>query len=787
MEKVIRGFAELEPELRQAAGGKGAMLSRMVQGDYPVPEGFVVLPAAFTGEYLKEEAWEECKLRLKQLRRSRLHALFAVRSSAFSEDSAGASFAGEFETVLSVDSDADILKAIYAVFHSKDAERVQVYSAVQGMEAEHPLAVVVQLMVQSEISGVLFTADPITGSRITMPGNYVYGLGEPLVSGESNAMSFSLSRKGGKYEGPREFKKYASTLAAYAARLERELGAPQDIEWAVAGGEVFLLQTRPITTLSSGNRDTYEINDSLSGDYLWTNNNVGESIADVCTPLSWSVLRALDEEHTVITGQHMFSGNICGRVYANVSLSVSMFSAFGLNPQPILHKMSRVFGVIPEGMSVPQYPFSRRELIRTALPRILYSIKRTREAVRGVSQQLSTSPTWCREMTKRLQQTDSREQLLRLWNTELWPQNVRAMWSGLEAAAAKMQQTEKLLAKLGRLMGEEDAHLLLASTGEGAELASLGPMKGIFQVMKGELSRSEYAAEYGHRGPHEFELSVADPGEDTSWLEQQIAEFQTAAPDVNELLRKQQARTAEASARLEREYPRQAKRLFRQITAAAEGPRLREAARSEWTRTFRVNRAFALKAGELSGLGEDVFFLYLDEILGWLAGGELSAAAQIPKRQEMYQRYQSLPPLPSMIRGRFDPFIWVKDPHRRLDMYDASRPEERSDTECLQGFAGAAGRIEGRVRVLNRPEDGKLLQSGEILVASTTNVGWTPLFPRAAAIITDIGAPLSHAAIVARELGIPAVVGCGTATSRLRTGDWVAVDGGQGRVRILNT
>ncbi|HYE12728.1 MAG TPA: PEP-utilizing enzyme, partial [Patescibacteria group bacterium] len=105
-------------------------------------------------------------------------------------------------------------------------------------------------------------------------------------------------------------------------------------------------------------------------------------------------------------------------------------------------------------------------------------------------------------------------------------------------------------------------------------------------------------------------------------------------------------------------------------------------------------------------------------------------------------------------------------------------------SETLKGYAGAAGKIEGIVRVLANPEEGEKLQPGEILVAATTNIGWTPLFPKAAAIVTDIGAPLSHAAIVARELGIPAVVGCTNATTRLRTGDRVLVDGGQGMVYI---
>ena len=103
----------------------------------------------------------------------------------------------------------------------------------------------------------------------------------------------------------------------------------------------------------------------------------------------------------------------------------------------------------------------------------------------------------------------------------------------------------------------------------------------------------------------------------------------------------------------------------------------------------------------------------------------------------------------------------------------------------VRGFPGSAGVVTGPVRVLADVADGGQLQAGEVLVTTVTNVGWTPLFPRVAAVVTDVGAPLSHAAIVARELGIPAVVGCGNATMRLRTGDRVRVDGAAGTVEVL--
>jgi len=105
--------------------------------------------------------------------------------------------------------------------------------------------------------------------------------------------------------------------------------------------------------------------------------------------------------------------------------------------------------------------------------------------------------------------------------------------------------------------------------------------------------------------------------------------------------------------------------------------------------------------------------------------------------------------------------------------------------EGITGFGGAVGVVEGVARVITSLADGESLQPGEVLVTTVTNIGWTPLFPRAAAVVTDIGAPLSHAAIVARELGIPAVVGCGNATLRVRTGDRVRVDGANGTVRVL--
>jgi phosphohistidine swiveling domain-containing protein len=181
--------------------------------------------------------------------------------------------------------------------------------------------------------------------------------------------------------------------------------------------------------------------------------------------------------------------------------------------------------------------------------------------------------------------------------------------------------------------------------------------------------------------------------------------------------------------------------------------------------------------------------LSFDEMLDVLSGDDAASAAlaSIPVRREAHARYSALPPYPAVIRGRFDPFQWAADPNRRSDVFDSHVPLPTPSSDVITGFAGAAGIVEGTVRCLDSPEEGGQLRPGEILVATTTNIGWTPLFPRAAAIVTDVGAPLSHAAIVARELGVPAVVGCGDATMRLHTGDRVLVNGGQGIIQILDS
>jgi pyruvate,water dikinase len=282
-------------------------------------------------------------------------------------------------------------------------------------------------------------------------------------------------------------------------------------------------------------------------------------------------------------------------------------------------------------------------------------------------------------------------------------------------------------------------------------------------------------------------MSVPYPIEDPDYLNRQIAEYQGSSVKVDDLLACQRALHLQARQRFIQRYPGRRRWLESNLDHLGRAAQARESLRCEFTRTFRVMRVFMLKAGELAGIGSDAFFLYSFE-LPRLLNGDRAMLGQLLARKLNYERYCALPPLPMFVKGRFDPFEWAKRPDRRLDYFDSDPKPVQAEVNpnVIKGFAGAAGVVQGMVRVLADYEERDSFLAGEILVTSNTNVGWTPLFPRAAAIVTDIGAPLSHAAIVARELGIPAVVGCGDATVRLHTGDRISVDGGQGLVQILN-
>ena len=537
--------------------------------------------------------------------------------------------------------------------------------------------------------------------------------------------------------------------------------------------------------ISGYNPQTGEYNDSLTGDYLWSSANTREASPDVMTPYTWSAVRNGFKEMILVPG-YLPVGNICGRVYNNSSATYSAMLVLGLGMKSFDASSKELYGIDPAEAgewNVPIIPTGFRNRFGV-LGNMLKVIRNNQKAMQSVENFIAANPTWCETQTHKLANMGNAE--LICWSREmLIPYAARCFWWMVGSAMYQSNLISKLRGELVELLGPDNTIALLSNVSTEAEtLASLGVVASLDRLRRGQISRDEYLKAYGHRGPHEIELSTPRPAEEPNWIDEQLAGLERSPMDVDTLLREQRARYETALGELRISNPRKCDKIEKKLQEAARLTRLREGARSEGIRFFGLSRNFALRAGILCDLGNDIFFLEHEEILD-LLDGRVEATIHIPLRKTAYQKFLTLPQYPTIILGHFDPDAWAADPDRRADIFDPSGRIKWQRPSQLSGLPGSAGQAEGRVRIADSPEAGSLLQIGEVLVAVTTNVGWTPIFPRATAVITDVGAPLSHAAIVARELGIPAVVGCFNATSLLKTGDRVRVDGGQGTIEII--
>ena len=745
----------------------------------------------------------------------------AVRSSATVEDLPGLSAAGQHDTYLNVHGEAAVIDAVRRCWASVWSARAIGYRARHGISAgDVSIAVVVQRLVPAEAAGVMFTIDPVDGDRDKVVVSANWGLGESVVSGDVTPDVAVVDRASGTLVSYQLGGKEVMTVAVGAGTLETETpddlrstpvlspdqaaelarvglaieklhGEPVDVEWARADGELWVVQARPITAVAArpvaGEVQGEQWNDSLAGDYLWTNGNLGEALPDVMTPATWSFMELFMSRMIFppnVPGYRGY-GRIGGRFYANVSVSMSLEARVGISPRRFVALFGPVLGRLPPLGQIPRARLPRWKASRLMVPATVAMLRRVNANAKRMPQFLADAPGRCDRLRAEIEQTADAAALADLWPAQVRPLLVEAADMLTAAGSAGGTTLVSVPGKLAALVGEADAALLLSGQrAEGSEttsLASLGLVVGLARLARGEIDRDAFVRQYGHRGAHEVELSIPRPAEDPGWIDDQLAAIggrgNDAARDADALLARQDAARAASWERLADEDPRKAAAVRKLITAWAPAARAREAARSEVIRSVWVARTWVLRAGELTGCGDDLFFLELPETLGLLRG-ERAPLERVPARRAAYDAYTALPPYPALIRGRFDPARWAADPDRRVDYYDERAAQTTRGTgDAITGFPGAAGVVEGTARVLSAPEDGGQLGDGEILVTTVTNIGWTPIFPRAAAVVTDVGAPLSHAAIVARELGIPAVVGCGNATTRLRSGDRVRVDG----------
>jgi rifampicin phosphotransferase len=668
----------------------------------------------------------------------------AVRSSAIAEDLADASFAGQYDTVLDVRGADALLDAIRRVRASADNVRVRGYRAARAPRAgagPAGIAVLVQRMLAPEAAGVAFTANPITCDRGEVVVTAARGLGERVVAGEAVGDEWLV--RDGRPTRRRSLEqaidaRQAAAIAALARRAEAHLGAPQDVEWALEGGRLYLLQARPMTALPAPADWT-----PPEPGYWMRSFRLGEWLPDPMTPLfrDW-LLERLNEG--LVAGTRRSSG--AALAFPSAAINGWYYTMGGPSPRSI--------------------------------PRVLVpALVRTRGRVLGF-----------------------------LWHALVLVNTRPERADRAVLGALARQWREELLPEYQRLVADAERRVEAATTPElrqivdavgcaaGGVFWSLAIVGGSAWKMEGCLAR--FARKHLRRtlGAGVQVLLRGLPGaafdapahgvQSLDWYWPTAGELGWARPDstLAERRRRLTAEREAAAAACRRALagrPGLLRRFDRLLEVTQRYTVLREEQAHWFTLGWPVLRRSVLRVGEqlrLEGAlddAADVFFATRRDLENPAGLRETVARGRATWQ---HQRRLVAP-------------LTIGTPPRLLEWLMRQPVAERGGAApaagALLGQGASPGRATGRVRIVGGPEDFDAFQQGEVLVAQATAPAWTPLFGRAAAVVTDGGTLAAHASLVAREYGIPAVVGTGQATRRLATGQLVTVDGTTGTVAVV--
>ena len=539
---------------------------------------------------------------------------------------------------------------------------------------------------------MLFTADPVTGDRATTVINASWGLGEAVVggrvtpdvvtvargavtdarTGDKTVMTVRTAAGTEDRPVPDELRRrpvlgdgQAVELAALGARVQELYGVPMDVEWARHDDAFAIVQARPITGLAP-QLETW--NDSLKGEYLWTAGNFGEAIPDVMTPITWSFVQLFIHEAmsaSTFPGFDMV-GNIGGRFYMNLTPVFAMVDAFRVKSWS--SALEGVFGKIPPGLEIPKTKVFRWAVLRRAVPAAIGVRRRARKNLRGMRAFLAASPRRCEELRDRIAATTAAA-LAGLYATDVEP-HFRTSCRMLEAA--------------GRQGGTATGQDPLPAAQDGGRPRRRGDAHRRRRRRRARQPRPHHrphaaGARRDHQGrlrPHVRAprttrvraVGCPGPAKTPAGSPRSSTGLRDLRTDTAGLLARQERAREAAWARFAARYPRKTAAMRERVRRWGAVVRDRETARSECIRAFWVLRAFVVRAGALTGDGDDVFYLHVDE-LGDVLRGATAALARVPARRATYERYTALPPYPALIVGRFDPVALGRGsaaPHRPL-------------------------------------------------------------------------------------------------------------------------
>ncbi len=841
-------------------GGKAQALASLHNTELPIPAWFVVAPSAFWSSLPSIQdltfatTAEEIQSAISKLQppenlcREITQALqtlcpngevVAVRSSAMDEDSAEYSFAGQLESFLFVPHD-EVIERMIDVWRSGFSERILTYRSENDLSfLPEPPAVLIQRMVNADAAGVAFGTDPITGQRHAAIVSAVNGIGAALVSGECDADTFHINR-----EGEIVARKITGTLsilsdeqilqiAKLVSACNQHFNRPQDIEWAIENRQLWLLQSRPITTL----KNLADPNGALN---LWDNSNIAESYGGVTTPLTFSFARRAYEEvyrqfcrlmlvpEATIqqhdqTFKHML-GLIRGRVFYNLLnwyRVLAMLPGFKINRR-FMEQMMGVKEGLPESLLTEIGSVSRSEKLRDSLNLLItiggliknhFILPKTIAAFYArLNDALQDTKPALHEMRADELSTYYRQieaQLLKRWDAPLINDFFAMIFYGVLRRLVEKWCGDKdgnlqnnLLCGEGGIISAEPAKRIqaMAETIKNnqeligllchATLPEINGRLSEFSTFNAQLAI--YLQKFGDRCLDELKLESATLNDDPLMLFRSIGQLAKRLPDTvpgvvatefpalpnsSRFAAQQQIKTIFSTHPIRRV-------IFNWVLRNARARvRDRENLRFERTRLFGRARKLFIEIGKrfyadnLLNEPRDIFYLEVEEILGFIAGTATTTSlpALVAVRQTEFEQHRQA----SAPADRFETRGSI---HQGNQFQSIKTASISTIGDTRQGLGCCPGIVRGKVRVITDPRN-TVIHFGEILVAERTDPGWIMLFPAAAAVLVERGSLLSHAAIVAREMGIPAIVSIAAITQWLKDGDEVEMDGSSGIVR----
>lgn len=781
-------------------GGKAYNLDILTKNEIPVPKWFVVTST--------EESFEV-----------REDKLYAVRSSAVGEDGSGNSFAGQMESFLYVKAE-DIKARIQDVINSANSDRIRFYREQNGLSNEDiKVGVIVQEMINSDISGVAFSSNPITGKRGEIVISSVFGLGEGLVSGELNADTYSVGN--GKITkniaekpykivfdeekgfGTKQVENENSSTSSLTDKQIKEIaqevkkiveiyGKPQDIEWAYESGKLYILQARPITTLEN-------IPDKSEQEIIWDNSNIIESYSGVTTPLTFSFIKDVYtevykqfllimgvEREVIDENSEIFQmlGLIEGKVYYNL---LNWYRLLKLMPGYEINArfMESMMGVKQKLNQVPKVKQSKKNkylrlaiLIKSLIVNLFNLPKDIKKFYEHINTTLSPYENGkldgktSNELIEIYFELESK--LMKKWQAPLVNDFYAMIFYGL---------LKKSLSKIdpnGTLQND----LLTGETG----IISTEPIKRIKLISNkicngknAEKDIEEFIQKFGNRCIGELKLETITYKQDPSLLKFIINSY--VKQGIIDL-EKEQIREQQIRRNAEKIVKEQIKNPF--FSFILKNARLRvknrENLRFERTRLFGLVREIFLELGKnfayenIIETQRDIFYLTKEEIFNYVRGTSVDVDLKtlIKNRKIEFQNFETKHPA-----DRFSTYGTV---YKANDY--TSRETKTAAKGDLSGIGACAGIVRAKVKIVKSVVQSEGLE-GCIMVAERTDPGWVPLFPISKGILVERGSILSHSAIVAREMGIPAIVGINNLLSTLKDGDEVEMDGSAGTIRII--